>query len=248
MKQPPTDVKHGRADAREERGPDARRERWRAHRESRREELVMAAIRAIERHGSDVGMDDIAAAAGVTKPVLYRHFADKDELYLAVAQHATQLLIEHLVPTITLDDGTPNERIRAMIDAYLTQIERNPRLYHFLVGHSFADRPLGGGLGGPADPITANGTLVATRLAQLIGDHMRAYGLDSGSAEPWAFALVGAVQTAGAWWMRRQTMSRAALTEYLARIIWYSVDGVLRAGGVEVDPDQPVRLPPLPAT
>ncbi len=231
MKQVPADVKSG----------DARRERWRAHRETRRAELVSAAVRAIERHGSDVGMDEIAAAAGVSKPVLYRHFADKNELYVAVAERATQMIIEHLVPTITLDDGTPNERIRAMIDAYLGQIERHPELYRFLVGRSFADRPL------DVDPLTTNETLVATRLARLLGDHMRAYGLDSGSAEPWAFALVGAVQTAGAWWMRRQTMSRAALTEYLARIVWYSVDGVLRAGGVEVDPDQPIRLPPLRA-
>jgi len=198
-------------------------------------------MRAIERHGTDVGMDEIAAEAGVSKPVLYRHFADQNELYVAVAERATQMIIEHLVPTITLDDGTPNERIRAMIDAYLGQIERHPRLYRFLVGRSFADGPL------DVDPLTTNETLVATRLARLLGDHMRAYGLDSGSAEPWAYALVGAVQTAGAWWMQRQTMSRAALTEYLARIVWYSVDGVLRAGGVEVDPDQPIRLPQLRA-
>ncbi|HEY0637279.1 MAG TPA: TetR/AcrR family transcriptional regulator [Pseudonocardiaceae bacterium] len=218
---------------------DARRERWRAHREHRRAELVDAAVAAIEKHGRHVGMDEIAAEAGVSKPVLYRHFADKNELYLAVAERATQLLIEHLMPTISLDDGTPNERIRAMVDAYLTQIESRPQLYHFLVSRSFADRPI------DVDPVSTNETLVATRLARLLGDHMRAYGLDSGAAEPWAFALVGAVQTAGAWWMERQTMSRAALTEYLARIIWYSVDGVLRAGGVEVDPDQPLRLPRL---
>lgn len=230
MKQTSGDVKGTRA-------ADARRDRWRAHREARRAQLVSAAIRAIERQGSDVGMDEIAAEAGITKPVLYRHFADKNELYLAVAQQATQMIIENLVPTISLDQGTPNERIRAMIDAYLAQIERQPQLYRFLVSRSFADGPL------EVDPVTTNETLVATRLAQLLGDHMRAYGLDSGSAEPWAFALVGAVQTAGAWWMQRQTMSRAALTEYLARIVWYSVDGVLRAGGIVVDPDQPLRSP-----
>ena len=217
--------------------PDARRERWRGHRETRRAELVTAAVRAIERHGSDVGMDEIAAEAGVSKPVLYRHFADKAELYLAVAERATQLLLENLVPQINLD-GTPNERIRAMVDGYLAQIERHPQLYRFLVNRSFADRPL------DFDPLMTNEALIATRLARLLGDHMRAYGLDSGSAEPWAFALVGAVHTAGSWWMQRQTMSRAALTEYLARIIWYSVDGVLRAGGVVIDPDQPIRLPP----
>lgn len=217
---------------------DARRERWRAHREARRAELVQAAIRAIERHGSDVAMEDIAAEAGISKPVLYRHFADKAELYLAVAEQATTMLLGRLVPDLNFD-GTPNERIRSIVGAYLTELERHPQLYRFLVGRSFADRPL------VVDPLTANETLVATRLAQLLGDHMRAYGLDSGAAEPWAYALVGAVQTAGAWWMQRQTMSRAAITEYLARIIWYSVDGVLRAGGVVIDPDEPIALPRL---
>jgi len=227
----PSDVKRG-AGAKS----DARRERWRGHRESRRAELVRAAVRAIERHGPDVGMDEIAAEAGVSKPVLYRHFADKAELYLAVAECATQIILENLIPHINLD-GTPNQRIRAMVDSYLAEIERYPRLYQFLVSRSFADRPL------EFDPLMTNETLIATRLARLLGDHMRAYGLDSGSAEPWAFALVGAVHTAGAWWMQRQTMSRAALTEYLSRIIWYSVDGVLRAGGVVIDPDQPIQPP-----
>jgi AcrR family transcriptional regulator len=225
----PRDVKPGPG--------DARRERWRAHRESRRAELVSAAVRAIERHGEDVGMDEIAAEAGISKPVLYRHFADKAELYLAVAERASQTLVEHLVPSINLDDGTPNERIRAMVGGYLTEIESHPRLYRFLASRSavpFSDNP---------DPLAANETLIATKLAQLLGDHMRAYGLDSGPAEPWAYALVGAVHHAAAWWMHRQTMSRSALTEYLSRIIWYSVDGALRAGGVTVDPDQPIRLP-----
>ena len=219
--------------------PDARRERWRGHREQRRVELVDAAVRAIERHGPDVGMDDIATEAGISKPVLYRHFADKAQLYLAVAERATQLLMASLVPHLNLD-GTPNQRIRAMVDAYLAEIERYPRLYQFLVNRTFADRPL------EFDPLMTNETLVATRLARLLGDRMRAYGLDSGSAEPWAFALVGAVHTAGAWWLQRQTMSRAALTEYLSRIIWYSVDGVLRAGGVVIDPDEPIELPQRP--
>src|SRR5437763_7604163 len=65
---------------------DARRERWRAHREARREEFVEATIRAVARHGPEVGMDEIAAEAGVTKPVLYRHFTDKADLYLAVGR------------------------------------------------------------------------------------------------------------------------------------------------------------------
>ncbi|MGH3547151.1 MAG: TetR/AcrR family transcriptional regulator [Pseudonocardiaceae bacterium] len=50
------------------------------HREQRRAALVQAAMRAIRQHGPDVAMDDIATEAGVSKPILYRHFLDKGGL------------------------------------------------------------------------------------------------------------------------------------------------------------------------
>ena len=58
---------------------DGRTTRWDAHRDQRRAELVLAAVRAIDQHGPDAGIADIAAEAGVSRPVLYRYFADKDD-------------------------------------------------------------------------------------------------------------------------------------------------------------------------
>ena len=58
---------------------DGRTTRWDAHRDQRRAELVQAAVRAIDQHGPDVTIADIAAEAGVSKPVLYRYFTDKDQ-------------------------------------------------------------------------------------------------------------------------------------------------------------------------
>lgn len=88
---------------------DRRRERWREHRQARRAELVEAAVRAIGRKGHDVGMDDIAAEAGISKPVLYRHFSDKSELYLAVGEWGTQLLMQRLKPLF--DEGGSPTRV-----------------------------------------------------------------------------------------------------------------------------------------
>ena len=53
----------GRAVKRSPDGGDARRERWRAHREARREEFVDATIRALTKHGPDVGMDELRGSA-----------------------------------------------------------------------------------------------------------------------------------------------------------------------------------------
>ncbi len=58
-----------------------------------------------------------------------------------------------------------------------------------------------------------------------MGDQLRANGLDAGGAEPIAFGIVGMVHHAGDWWIRNQTMSRHALTTYLAGLLWNGFGG-----------------------
>lgn len=180
-------------------------------------------------------MDEIAAEAGVSKPVLYRHFTDKGDLYLAVGQWGTSLLMERIGPALT-ECGSPKERIRRIINAYLSVIEQYPDLYRFVVRRTFAERVV------DADPVTAEKTLIANTLSRLLGEYTRSLGLDSGGVEPWSHGLVGMVQASGDWWLERQSMSRDDLTEYLTRIIWFALDGVLRSGGIVIDPDQPLEL------
>ena len=111
----------------------------------RRRAIVRAALRVFSSTSfAGATTAEIAREAGVSEPVLYRHFADKAELYLAVAERASQTIVENLIPSINLDDGTPNERIRAMVGGYLGEIERHPRLYRFLASRSavsFGDNP-----------------------------------------------------------------------------------------------------------
>jgi AcrR family transcriptional regulator len=219
--------------ARTVKGPDARRERWKGHREQRRAEFVEATIAAVAKKGPDVGMDDVAAEAGVSKPVLYRHFTDKSDLYLAVGQKATEVLMDRMGPALAAE-GSIRDRIERIVDAYLSVIEENPNLYRFVVKGSFVDRPV------EKDVVAEDKNLIAATLARIIGDYLRAFDMDSGGAEPWAHALVGMVQNAGDWWLDRQTMSRANLSDYLATIIWHALDGLLRSAGVEIDPATPL--------
>lgn len=216
-------------------GPDARRERWREHRQARRAELVETAVRAIGKQGPDVGMDDIAAEAGVTKPVLYRHFSDKADLYLAVGHWGTRELMRRIEPAIT-EDGSPLQRIRRIVDTYLGLIEEYPNLYRFVVRRTFADRPV------TDDPVTTEKAVIANSLSRLLGEYLRGLGLDSGGVEPWSHGLVGMVQSSGDWWLDRQSMSRENLTDYLTSIIWYALDGVLRSGGISIDPNEPMPI------
>ncbi|WP_460957459.1 TetR/AcrR family transcriptional regulator [Parasphingorhabdus pacifica] len=234
MSDPSRHVK-GSGKAAEKPSGDARRERWREHRKARRIEFVEAAVRAIGNHGPDVGMDEIAAEAGVSKPVLYRHFSDKSDLYVAVGEWGTDLLMRHFAPALA-EEGSPNHRIRRMLDAYLRVIEQYPDLYRFVVRRTFADRAV------QDDPVTTEKTQIANSLSRLLGDYIRALGLDSGGVEAWSHGIVGLVQASGDWWLERQSMSRENLTDYLAEIIWHAIDGVLRSGGIVIDPDTPLDL------
>ena len=59
---------------------------------------------------------------------------------------------------------------------------------------------------------------------------MTVTSLGTGPAEPWAYGLVGFVQSVGDWWMAHgRPIRRAALTEYLTTLLWSGIDGVRRA-------------------
>src|SRR5687768_5214036 len=74
--------------------PDGRRARWTEHRRARREELVGAAVEAVRLAGPDFSVDDVARSAGVSKTVIYRYFADKDELINAVLERISTAILQ----------------------------------------------------------------------------------------------------------------------------------------------------------
>src|SRR4051794_23207465 len=63
---------------------------------ARREQLVDATLAAVGRHGAGVGMEEIAAEAGTSKAVVYRHFTDRSELYVAVCARVAGQLVRKL--------------------------------------------------------------------------------------------------------------------------------------------------------
>jgi AcrR family transcriptional regulator len=210
---------------------DARRERWRAHRETRRAEFVEATIRAIGRYGPDVGMDEIAAEAGVTKPVLYRHFTDKADLYLAVGERTTDLLMADIIPALS-DDGPIYERIHSAVGCYVTFVDNYRELYRFLVLRSHPTKQ---------EVVQRDKLKIAEVLSELMAAYLKMFQMDPIIAAPSAYGIVGLVQVAIEWWLDNSTaMSREQVTDHLTKLIWHGIDGVLRAGGTVLDPTRPV--------
>src|SRR3546814_9674343 len=189
-------------------------------REQRRTQLVDAAIIAIDRPGHQAGIADIAAGAGVSKPVLYRYFADKSELHAAGgARMAEETMAQVIGPLMTA--APIRERVGAAVDGYLEAISEHPQVFLLVVQHRTE-----------GDALSDGKAQFATTFARVIGDGLRQLGVDSAGAEPWAHGLVGLGLSVGEWWLIRETMSRAAAGRYLTEFIWHAFEGICQEYGV----------------
>jgi AcrR family transcriptional regulator len=176
----------------------------------RRAQLLDAADRLISRRGASASMDEIASEAGISKPILYRHFGDKDGLYKALAERYVEQLMAVLQGAQAA--GSARTRIAAGIDAYLAFIEREPERYRFLLGA--AEEPRTSAL------VAEFRRRLADDCAFATASRLRSAGLDPEFAEPWAHGVVGMVRSVGIWWLETQSLSRARLVEHLTNLLW----------------------------
>lgn len=187
---------------------------------------------AIDSHGPEASVADIAAVAGVSKPVLYRYFEDKAELHAAVGTWGAHLVLARLAPA--LEAPLPIEqRVRAGVDAYLSTIDEHPNVFLLLVRNRAE---------GQHDPLADGKAAIASALARVMGDTLRAIGVDAAGAEPWAHGLVGLGLSTGEWWLTRRTMSRSAVSDYLTAFIWHAFAGITGSYGVSVTGEGTLHL------
>ena len=211
---------------------DGRDARWVRHREERRAALVDATIRAIRKHGAGVGMDDIAAEAGTSKTVIYRHFEDRAGLYRAVAARIDGRVVGNVGSALggtSTPHGDTRELVASTVEAYLALVESDTEVYRFVVNRPLVDLPLADDpVGGTVDQVTDQ--LTGLLLAALSGR-----ATDPSRARTWAIALVGSVRAVADDWLatpESERASRAAVVEALTDLAWHGLAPVL-------SPDQP---------
>jgi AcrR family transcriptional regulator len=212
----------------DENRPDGRDTRWAEHRLARRAELVDATLRAVRRHGSSVGMDEIAAEAGTSKTVLYRHFGDRAGLYLAVVESVDRLVTGDLRRAVA-GRGAANEpadatdMVRAAVDSYLALVERDPEVYRFVVAQPLLDRPVAG-----EDPVNGLTARIGNELADLIAARLTGAGRSPAAAGALAHGVVGLVRAAAEQWLTSpQPLSRNELGRQLTALVSGGLDAVL---------------------
>ncbi|WP_296138066.1 TetR/AcrR family transcriptional regulator [uncultured Tessaracoccus sp.] len=202
---------------------DGRTTRWQAHNEERRRELVVAALRAIRRHGATVGMDEIAHEAGTSKPVVYRHFGDKAGLYQAIVDWVNDFIWGHL----NLEDpahAEPRELVRSLADTYLTLVERDPEVYQFVISRPLVETPM-------ADPVVSITTRIGNRVAEIFRDWLDANGLDTEPAYIFGHGVVGFTwATADRWIITHLRRPRPDVVDYIDQLFTPAFEGLRRAG------------------
>jgi AcrR family transcriptional regulator len=185
----------------------------------RRRALLEAADRIILREGPEASMAAIASEAGISKPILYRHFGDKSGLYQALAERHTRVLMD-AIRTAFLRPGDIRTRSRAAIDTYLAAIAANRHVYRFLVHRASAE-----------DTAThsAMGTVIRG-LGGEIAEIILREGLlpDPVRVHIWSHATVGMVQAAGEWWLDHPDVPRETVTDSIVALLLDGLPDITR--------------------
>ena len=182
----------------------------------RRELIVEAAGRLFGEHGYDATrLDEIAAAAGVTKPILYRHFDSKRDLYLTLLdRHRADL--SRFIPAMPTE-GTPAERLRAVLDAWLAYVEAHAYAWKML----FRDTGGGHRVAARRREVHAEARAVLVGVIASLADRP----IPPRQREPLAEAISMGMAGLVLWWIEDATVSRPAVLDALATL-WFRVLGV----------------------
>ncbi|TCK21256.1 TetR/AcrR family transcriptional regulator [Pseudonocardia endophytica] len=210
---------------------DGRNTRWAAHRAERREKIVDAALELLAETGPEFGLEQVAARAGLSKPVIYRFFGDRATLIEAMGERATNQLAERMMPAL-YSEVANLARIRAVIGAFIGFLDESPNVYWL-----FARAAAGTG----RDVVRAHKEFVASALAGVLSEYIRSAGIavHPETGKVWAHGLVGFVQNTAEWWLETRTIDCDEVTEQLTTFVWVQIEGAARLYGVHLDPDSP---------
>jgi AcrR family transcriptional regulator len=161
-----------------------------------------------ERGYEGTRLEDVAAAAGVTKPIVYRHFGSKAGLYLALLERHRDDL-ETFAPRIPAS-GPPQERLRAVLDVWLDYVEQHAYAWRML----FRDRG-----GGPR--ISEFRLAVHARARGVLVEIIRGFGgreIPPVQQEPLAELMSMGMGSLVLWWLENPEVPRDAILDALTHV------------------------------
>ena len=194
---------------------------------ARREQLVAVGRSLFAEKGFDAtSVEEIAARAKVSKPVVYEHFGGKEGLYAVVVDREITTISAAISSAITDPAGgtavAPDapgsaSRIaeRAAL-ALLTYIEDSPDGFRILSAGS--DRAAG-----TYSTLLAD---VAIEVSGILASQFAAHDLDPRTAPLYAQMLVGIVAMPAQWWLENRSMSKEEVAAHMVNLAWNGLRGM----------------------
>jgi AcrR family transcriptional regulator len=228
---PPTDPLSNVTDITDVVGrPDPRRtpprERVRMSGQERREQLLDVGRRLFAEKGFEaVSVEEIAAKAGVSKPVVYEHFGGKEGLYAVVVDREMTYLLVAITDALDDDDDAVEPmNARTLLEragmALFDYIDRYPDGFRILV----RDTPV---LRDPeSTPVVVGGTFagllvdVAARVDDLLASQFKEHKLNPKWAPLYSQMLVGMVAQTGQWWLDVRKPKKEEVVAHLVNLAW----------------------------
>lgn len=183
----------------------------------RREQLLdIGRMLFAERGFEGTSVEEIAAKAGVSKPVVYEHFGGKEGLYAVVVDREMRQLLDMVTSALTA--GHPRELLEQAAFALLDYIDQYTDGFRILV----RDSPVAQSTGTFASLISD----IATQVEDILGLEFKARGFDAKLAPLYAQALVGMVALTGQWWLDVRKPKKAEVAAHLVNLAWHGLDGL----------------------
>jgi AcrR family transcriptional regulator len=185
----------------------------------RRQQLLDVALEVFAERGfHPTSMNDLAEAAGVTKPVLYQHFTSKRELYLELLETVGNRLRDAIVAATAAAEG-PRQQVEQGFAAY----------FRFVADHQAAFQVLFGGGTRRDEEFAGHVRRVEAAIATAISSLIEVEGLSVTERSLLAHAIVGLAEGASRHWLFDDTPGDPeALAARVAELAWAGLRGINR--------------------
>jgi AcrR family transcriptional regulator len=194
---------------------------------ARRTQLIEIARGVFARHGYEAtSVEEIAARANVSKPIVYEHFGGKEGLYAVLVDREMEHVVSRISEAITT--GTPRQRVERAALAFLSYVRDQPDGFVVLS----RDAPLTLARGGMSSLLND----VAERVADVFTTTFKKAGYDPKTAPIYAHALVGMVTFVGQWWTETRKPPVEEVASHLAALAWMGLRHLPKRPKLSVTP------------
>ena len=178
----------------------------------RRQQLLDIGRELFGQRGYEAtSIEEIAARADVSKPVVYEHFGGKEGLYAVVVDREMQQLLDRFNSALS-DPGHPRELLERAAMVLLEYIESDTDGFRVLT----RDAPVTSGVGTFSSLIGE----VARKVEHILGAQFQRRGYDPQLAELYSQALVGMVALVGQWWLDTRSPGKREVAAHLVNLAY----------------------------